>query len=126
MNAFAIWIDREHAKIFRISEEKIDKTALFAKQSEHHTHRQDNFDHQRLEHRLFEDAVAQMHGASRLLILGPGVAKYHFQTFITEHHPALGRKIKGCETVDHPSDAQIEAYAKKFFEIGEFALAKQK
>jgi hypothetical protein len=36
-----------------------------------------------------------------------------------EHDRALERKIVGIETVDHPTDGQIIAYAKKYFRLGE-------
>ena len=35
--------------------------------------------------------------------------------YLAEHHPALSKKVAACETVDHPSDPQIAAFAKKFF-----------
>ncbi len=124
MNAFVIWIDREHAKIFPVSEERLEKKTLLAKQSEHHTHKLDNLDHQRQENWLFEESVAYMRNAEKILVLGPGVAKHHFITYLMEQHPALARKVTDCETVDHPSDAQIIAYAKKYFQIGVLAATK--
>lgn len=34
---------------------------------------------------------------------------------IHSHEPALVRKVVGVETVDHPSDGQLVAYARKYF-----------
>jgi hypothetical protein len=32
-----------------------------------------------------------------------------------QHDPAIAKQIVGVETVDHPSDGQLLAFAKKYF-----------
>lgn len=50
-----------------------------------------------------------------MLLVGPEDAKTHFQQHLERHHhEALGKKVIGVETVDHPTDGQIVALAKKF------------
>ena len=53
--------------------------------------------------------------SGRILIVGPGVAKHHFFTYLAEHQPQLSKKIAGIEMVDHPTDAQIAALTRTFF-----------
>ncbi len=122
MSNFVIWIDREHAKIFQISAEKMERKSLRSTHAEHHTHKIDGLDQQHQEKRLFADAALLLKEAQHLLILGPGVAKHHFQNYLLEHHPALAKKISACEAVDHPSDAQIAALARTHFEIAKTIL----
>jgi stalled ribosome rescue protein Dom34 len=116
MKVSVIWIDREHAHLFHISDENMERKQIKNSHIEHHTHQRDNLDHEREERCLFIDAAAELKASDRVLIIGPGVAKHHFQTFLFEQNPDIGRRIAGVETVDHPSDAQIGALAKKYFE----------
>jgi stalled ribosome rescue protein Dom34 len=124
MKASVIWIDREHAKIFEISDEKMERKNVTVSHNDHHTHHANSFDHQRQENQLFVEVASLLKDADKLLILGPGIARHHFQNYLTEHQPALSRKVAGCETMDHPTDPQIAAFARKYFEIGTPAAAK--
>lgn len=117
MSIFAVWIDREHAKIFQVAADKMERQTVQSGAPTHHTHQKDHLDQERQEHRLFAEVVTKLKEATNLLIIGPGIAKHHFQNYLTEHHPILARKISACETVDHPTDHQIAALAKKFYKI---------
>ncbi len=116
MKVSVIWIDRGQAKLFFLSHEKMERKNLQSRQIEHHTHAQDASDRERKEHRLFIDVVKELDGTDQILILGPGIAKHHFQNYLMEHQPAIARKIAGVETVDHPTDGEIAAMTKKLFE----------
>jgi hypothetical protein len=60
--------------------------------------------------------VAQaLAGATEILIVGPAQAKLQLIKHIHLHDPALVSKVVGVETVDHPSDGQLVAYARKYF-----------
>ena len=50
-----------------------------------------------------------------LLIVGHGTAKNEFARFVREKVPALAPRIMGVETVDHPTQGEIVALARKFF-----------
>lgn len=112
----AVWIDREHAKIFKLIDDQIKMKSFEARHQEHHSHAVDQIDLQKREREFFLEICDELNAASQILILGPGVAKHHFRNYLTEQQPSVAKKIKGCETVDHPTDAQIAALAKKFFE----------
>ena len=53
------------------------------------------------------DAVA-------VLITGPAGTKTELVEHIRVHDPQLTKRIVGVETVDHPSDAQLVAHARKY------------
>ncbi|MBY0471805.1 hypothetical protein K2X30_11620 [bacterium] len=115
MSIYAIWIDRENARIFHFSTEKMERKHLQSRHPDHHTHPLDQMDFQKMEHHFFKEICLHLKETTRLLILGPGVAKYHFQTYLMEQVPDLAKKLVACVTVDHPTDAQIGAAASKFF-----------
>ena len=115
MTCFIVWMDRENAKVFHFSREKMERKTLKSHSHDHHTHRMDNRDAERMEKKLFQEVAEELSSNSQILILGPGVAKHHFQNYLNEHHPILAKKVVACETVDHPSDSQIAAQAMRFF-----------
>ena len=53
--------------------------------------------------------------AAEVLVVGPGVAKLEFIKHVAKHEHALEPKIVGVETVDHPTDGQLVAYARRYF-----------
>ena len=64
---------------------------------------------------LEEKAICPVGADHELLITGPSDAKLGLIKHIHAHHAALVPNIVGVETVDHPTDGQIVAYAKKYF-----------
>ena len=58
------------------------------------------------------DALESIH---EILIIGHGNAKDELVSFIQDHAPALAPRIMGVETVDHPTEGEILALARKFF-----------
>ena len=58
------------------------------------------------------DALAD---AGAILITGPANAKTALINHIEQHAPALKAKIRGVEALDHPTDGEILALARKFF-----------
>ncbi len=113
MDIMMVWIDQHKAKFFELSNEQMKRSHLEIDRVDHHTHKMDRLDTQRVERELFEQVAAQLKDSDQIAIAGPGVAKYHLQTYLTEQHPMVARKIVSCETVDHPSDPQMVALARK-------------
>ena len=74
--------------------------------------------------KFFDNVIAALKDVGEILIIGPGSAKAEFATYIQAHHPEIAKHIAGVETVDHPTDPQVLAYAKKYFariDSGKFA-----
>jgi len=53
--------------------------------------------------------------AGAILITGPGKTKNEFENYVREHNPDLTKRISGVEALDHPSDGEMLALARKFF-----------
>jgi peptide subunit release factor 1 (eRF1) len=53
------------------------------------------------------------------LITGPANAKTELVEFIYLHDPKLSKVIAGVETVDHPTVAQLIAYARKYLRVSD-------
>ncbi|MBM3489009.1 MAG: hypothetical protein FJX68_00945 [Alphaproteobacteria bacterium] len=52
-------------------------------------------------------------------MVGPGTAKLALMRHLHGHAPAVERKVVAVETVDHPSDGQVVAYARKYFDAAD-------
>lgn len=112
-----VWLDREQAKVFKFSEQGfLGEKKFKAHHIDHHTHARDAFDHERAESPFFRDLGQELEGVQKLLIIGPGMAKYHFRSYLMEQKPLVARKVERVESSDHPTEAQIAALAKDFFD----------
>jgi hypothetical protein len=114
MSSYVVWIDTEHAKVFKMSAE--GNTHHDVKNHEHSHHgfnpRDQHPDHQKFYHSVAE----KLKGAGEILIVGPGLGKDHFKNHLEKHHASdLAKKVLSVESMDHPSDPQILAHARKFF-----------
>ena len=53
--------------------------------------------------------------AKAILIGGPGKARTELAGYLNDKHPALAKRIWAIEPMDHPSDAELVAAARKYF-----------
>ncbi|MBS2012889.1 MAG: translational machinery protein [Deltaproteobacteria bacterium] len=105
----AVWLDHDQAKIFHLEEKRFDESMIKAPSS--HVRRDPAANEQ------FLHAVAKaLETAGEVLVVGPGTAKLELLKHVQKHHRALGDKIVGVETVDHPTDNQLVTYARKYFQ----------
>jgi hypothetical protein len=114
----AVWIDHNEARIFHVDAEQLD--ALTIEAPAHHVHRHPKgptaeHNHPDDLHHFFQAVARALEGAERVLIVGPSTAKLQFIRYAHKHDPALEPRIVGVETVDHPTDPQLVAYAKRHF-----------
>ncbi len=115
----AIWIDHKQARVFRIATDASDETTILAPlNSIHHKHPKGPEgvkEHPEDAKRFFHDVDRSVQGAQEILLVGPSTAKFEFLRYLHLHDPVIERGIVGVETVDHPSDGQLIAYAREYF-----------
>lgn len=115
----AVWIDHKEARIFSLHQETADvATVLAPLHNIHHKHprgSEGDRKHPDDAKRFFHDVGLGLAAAEAVLLVGPGTAKLEFLRYVHKHDPALEPKVVGVETVDHPTDGQIVAYANKYF-----------
>jgi hypothetical protein len=113
-----VWIDHHEARVFDVEGKTFDESTLHA--PTHHVHRHPKggtaeHNHPDDVHHFFAAVSKALEGGEEILIVGPSTAKLQLISYAHEHDPALRRRIVGVETVDHPTDRQIAAYARKYF-----------
>ena len=116
----AVWIDHQEARVFHIDAATVDEKTLRA--PTHHVHRHPKgptaeHNHPDDAHHFFRAVARELEGAESVLVVGPSTAKLQFIRYAHKHDPSLEPRIVGVETVDHPTDRQLVAYAKHYFAI---------
>ena len=107
-----ILIDHQNAQVLRLD-------ATSAQGGKLHAHIHNTRQHGsavRTEHEFFGEVCAALAGISEVLVTGSHLAQTDFRHFIEKHRPHVVPLIVGWETVDHPSEGQLLALARKFYE----------
>ncbi len=111
-----VWLDHAEARIFQFSREEAEKLTVHGhKHHLHHKAGKPGASKQAIDPGFFDAIAAALDGSSEILVLGPGNAKLEFIRYAHRAKPQLMARIIGVETVDHPTDGQIVAYARKYF-----------
>ncbi len=114
----ALWIDHAEAKIFHVGETDFEKLKIQAPHK-HISHRGEprahGTSHPAEDQHFFHAAAEALKDAEEILVVGPGKAKLEFIKHVHKHDHALVDKIVGVETVDHPTEGQLAAFARKYF-----------
>jgi len=121
-NHSVVWIDHREARIFHFSAEEADSLTVRPNDPHVHIHHKANTigSGHAPEDKAFFQAVVEAIGASKaILITGPGAAKIALVKHIARHDPALLEHISGVETVDHPADKVLVAYARTYFKAAD-------
>ncbi|HEX4478906.1 MAG TPA: hypothetical protein VH142_27675 [Polyangiaceae bacterium] len=114
----AIWIDHREAQVFHIDRDTVQEATVLAPPRIHHKHETAiaaAHEHPDDEKRFFHDVVSKLEGTEEILVVGPATAKLEFIRYLHKSAPLVEPRIVGVETVDHPTDGQLVAYAKKYF-----------
>lgn len=106
-----VWTDHQSAQVLQFDAEHVQ--AQKVKAHSHHTKQRGSA--VRTEHEFFGEVCDALAGIPEVLITGSHTAQADFKHYVEKHRPALLPQIKGWETVDHPSDAQLVALARKYF-----------
>lgn len=115
-----VWIDHHEARVFHFSPTDVERLVVHPNNPTRHIHHKANSigSGHALEDQQFLHAVAEsIADAGAILIAGPANAKTELIKHIHQHDPKLMNAIAGVETVDHPSDAQLVAYARKYLKV---------
>jgi len=113
-----VWIDHQEARIFNFNAEEVDSSTVRSTHPHQHLHHKANTrdsGHAPLDREFLERVAQAVAHAGALLITGPANAKKELLTHIERRHPDLAARISGIETLDHPSEGQLVALARKFF-----------
>ena len=113
-----IWIDHHEARVFHFGPTDVEHLVLHPDHPTRHIHHKSNTigsGHDSLDNGFLHAVAEAIADAGAVLVTGPANAKTELVKHIQHHDPKLMKLILGVETVDHPSDPQLVAFARKFF-----------
>lgn len=117
-NHVVVWLDHKEAHVFHFDSESTRMEAIKTRSNQLHLHHKrgsvgsgklgGNADYLR-------EVMDAVQADNEILVVGPGSAKNELIDYIGTHDLHIAKKIIGVETVDHPTDGQLLAFAKKYF-----------
>ncbi len=117
-NHAVIWIDHQKAHVMSFNKDEHVEQVIRATLHNAHLHSKSGAPgsgHAPEDKAFFDHTAAAVREAVEVLVVGPGTEKTVFAKYLAKSHPDVASKIVGVETVDHPSNPQLPAFARKYF-----------
>jgi stalled ribosome rescue protein Dom34 len=83
--------------------------------SHHHDTPQHNSD-VRDAHEFFAEVSDKLKGLEQVLITGSHKGLSDFKHYVEKHRPEIAKRVIGYEVVDHPTEAELVAFARTAFD----------
>lgn len=106
-----VLIDHHAAQVLQFDAEHVKVQKV--KAHDHHTRQHGSG--VRTEHEFFGEVCDAVAGIGEILVTGSHTAQGDFRNYVEKHRAALRSHIVGWETVDHPTEGQLLALARKYF-----------
>jgi hypothetical protein len=105
------YVDHHSAQVLQFASEHVE---------EHKVHEHLKFTRQhhsgvRTEHEFFAQLCDALDGIAEVLVVGGHTALADFRHYVEKHRPLTAPHIVGYEVVDHPTENQLVAQARKYF-----------
>jgi stalled ribosome rescue protein Dom34 len=112
-----VWMDHQHATVidFSIDDQHVVKVESEEPRKVHRKSGPMGAGKAPDDVQLFEGVVTALGDSVEIVVAGPGNAKTAFLKHIEKKHPGVQKRVVGVETLDHPSDRELLAYARKYF-----------
>lgn len=106
-----VFIDHTQAQVLQFDAEHVQ-----AQKVKTHTHQtRQHGSAVRSEHEYFGQVCDALDGILEVLVTGSKTALADFKHYADKHRPEIAARIVGYETVDHPSENQLVALARRYF-----------
>lgn len=113
-----VWIDSRHARVIDFSVDDRHVTAVDREGAPKRVHQKSGITGSGKapeDHHFHDEIVASLSDAREILIVGPAHAKVTFRKDLEKRHPKVAARVVGTESLDHPSDGELLAFAKQYF-----------
>ena len=107
-NHAVVWID--HHEVEKLVLQPEDPTVYI-----HHKGNTIGSGHEPEDQHYLHNVAKALKDAKSIMITGPANAKTELVKHIHHHEPLMMKQISGVETVDHPSDNKLVAFARSYF-----------
>ena len=118
-----VWLDHGEAHVLHFTPEEVENTQLKSKDAHKKVHAKHTLHEKRkVDAEFMGNIAAALRGAKEILVCGPGTAKLELIRHLHKHAHDVESAVVGVETVDHPSDGQLLAHARKYFKAADRML----
>jgi hypothetical protein len=106
-----VLIDHHTAQLLQFDADHVQSQKV--KAHTHHTRQHGSG--VRTEHEFFGEVCDALAGISEVLVTGSHKAQADFRHYVEKHRATQAKHIVAWETVDHPTEPQLLALARKYF-----------
>ena len=111
MNHAVVWMDHHSAHVLGFDAEHVHTEKIRARA--HYTRQHESG--VRTEHEFFGELCDAVDCVDEALVTGSHTAIADFRRYVEKHRPRTAPRIVGYEVVDHPTDNQLVALARRYF-----------
>jgi stalled ribosome rescue protein Dom34 len=114
-----VWLDHRLAKVFRFNADSTDVALVHSSHPHENLHHKANSidsGHAPVDHAFLEAVAHAMPATGPILIAGPGNAKKELDSHLRARHRELAARVSDVKTVDHPTNGELLAFARHYFE----------
>ena len=117
-----VWLDHHEAKVFHLNETEVECERVHSTHPHQHLHHKANAGdsgHAPPDKEYLQHVSKALAHSGAILITGPGGAKTELTTYMRCHVPELASRVRGVQTVDHPTDGELVALGRSFFKAND-------
>lgn len=114
----AVWIDHQHAQVVKFNRSEIEADTVKHHDAPAHIHHKSGSigsGHVYEDDRYLGLVADAVRDAELILVTGPSHVKWQLKAFLALREPALAKRVASVEPLDHPSEAELLAFARKYF-----------
>ena len=124
-----IWIDHREADLHGFNWDNDQETILHHKNAAHKIHHKaaekTGSNHSHEDKAYLEEIAKALDAFQEILIVGPAAAKTELKKYLDQNHAALAARVVGVEAMDHPSDGELLAFARRYFRVKDRATPQR-
>jgi stalled ribosome rescue protein Dom34 len=106
-----VWVDHQSAQILQFDSQHLQASRIRA--HTHHTAQHGSV--VRSQHEFFGEVCNAVEDVGEVLVVGSHTAIADFRHYVEKHRPQTAARIAAYEVVDHPTEKQLLALARKYF-----------
>ena len=113
-----VWMDSKEAHVFRFNADDVERENIKAHspyRKVHHKAWVIGAGHTAVDISFLDHIVDALRGTEEWLLVGPAQAKQELVRHLDKHLPHVRKTLVGVEAMDHLTDGELLAYARRSF-----------